>query len=178
MYAGESETGTEFVIVPLFINTGVSAFDLIVGLLLGNFMAVLSWRFLTAEIGTKFRFTLYYHLEKICGKKLVTYYNVANGVLFCFLAGAMITVSATAIGIPFDMRMPQLTDTLPNGMTWIIIVLVLGALISIIAAKGYSTVAKAANWMSPFIVLAFIACGIVALTQLEIGSFSEFWNIW
>lgn len=178
MYAGEHAAGTEFVIGPLFLTTGVSAFDLIVGLLLGNFMAVLSWRFLTAEIGTKFRYTLYFHLEKICGKKLVTYYNVANGVLFCFLAGAMITVSATAVGIPFNMEMPQLTDALPNGMTWMIIVLVLGALISIIAAKGYATVAKAANWMSPFIVLAFIASGIVALYQLEVRSFSDFWNLW
>src|SRR5690606_8671071 len=161
MYAGEHAAGTEFVIGPLFVTTGVSAFDLIVGLLLGNFMAVLRWRSLTAEIGTKFRYTLYFHLEKICGTQLATYYNVAIGVLFCFLAGAMITVSATAVGIAFNMEMPQLTDTLPNGMTWIIIVLVLGALISIIAAKGYATVAKAANWMSPFIVLAFIASGIV-----------------
>ncbi|MCM5661660.1 purine-cytosine permease family protein [Galbibacter mesophilus] len=178
MYAGEHAAGTEFVIGPLFLTTGVSAFDLIVGLLLGNLMAVLSWRFLTAEIGTKFRYTLYFHLEKICGKKLVNVYNLANGVLFCFLAGAMITVSATAVGIPFNMEMPKLTDTMPNSATWIIIVLCIGAVISVIAAKGYSTVAKAANWMSPFIVLAFVVCGIVALYQLEVSNFSDFWNIW
>ena len=178
MYAGEHAAGTEFVIGPLFLTTGVSAFDLIVGLLLGNFMAVLSWRFLTAQIGTKFRYTLYYHLEKICGKRLVTVYNLANGILFCFLAGAMITVSATAVGIPFNMEMPKLTDTLPNGPTWIIIVLVIGAVISIVAAKGYSMVARAANWMSPIIILAFVACGVVALTQLEVTSFSDFWALW
>ncbi|PHQ28144.1 purine-cytosine permease family protein [Leeuwenhoekiella nanhaiensis] len=178
MYAGEHAAGTEFVIGPLFLTTGVSAFDLIVGLLLGNLMAVLSWRFLTAEIGTKFRYTLYFHLEKICGTRLVTAYNLANGVLFCFLAGAMITVSATAVGIPFDMEMPKLTDTTPNSLTWVIIVLALGAVISLIAAKGYNTVAKAANWMSPVIVLAFIACGVVALIQLDVNSFSDFWNIW
>lgn len=178
MYAGEHAAGTEFVIGPLFLTTGVSAFDLIVGLLLGNFMAVLSWRFLTAEIGTKFRYTLYFHLEKICGRRLVTIYNLANGILFCFLAGAMITVSATAVGIPFNMEMPKLTDTLPNGPTWIVIVLVIGAVISIVAAKGYNTVAKAANWMSPIIILAFIACGVVALRQLEIRGFSDFWELW
>ena len=178
MYAGEHAAGTEFVIGPLFLTTGVSAFDLIVGLLLGNLMAVLSWRFLTAEIATKFRYTLYFHLEKICGTRLVTAYNLANGVLFCFLAGAMITVSATAVGIPFDMEMPKLTDTTPNSLTWVIIVLALGAVISLIAAKGYNTVAKAANWMSPVIVLAFIACGVVALIQLDVNSFSDFWNIW
>lgn len=178
MYAGEHAAGTEFIIGPLFLTTGVSAFDLIVGLLIGNLLAVLSWRFLTAEIGTKFRYTLYYHLEKICGKRLVTVYNLANGVLFCFLAGAMITVSATAVGIPFNMEMPKLTDTTPNSITWVVIVLVIGTVISLIAAKGYNTVAKAANWMSPIIVLAFILCGIVALTQLDVHSFSDFWNIW
>jgi len=178
MYAGEHAAGTEFVIGPLFLTTGVSAIDLILGLALGNLMAVLSWRFLTAEIGTKFRYTLYFHLEKICGKRLVTFYNLANGMLFCFLAGAMITVSATAVGIPFDMEMTQLTDTMPNGVTWIVIVLVIGAAISLIAARGYSTVVKAANWMSPIIVLAFIVCGIVALFQLNVNSFSDFWNIW
>lgn len=178
MYAGEHAAGTEFVIGPLFLTTGVSAFDLIIGLLLGNLLAVLSWRFLTAEIAVKYRLTLYYHLERICGKNLVTFYNLANGVLFCFLAGAMITVSATAVGIPFDMPMPKLTDTLPNSSIWIIVVLVIGAIISLIAAKGYETVSKAANWMSPIIVIAFIACGIVALTQLNVSSFSEFWAIW
>ena len=178
MYAGEHAAGTEFIIGPLFLTAGVSAFDLIVGLLLGNLLAVLSWRFLTAEIAVKNRLTLYFQLEKICGKQLVVAYNLANGVLFCFLAGAMITVSATAVGIPFDMEMPRLTDTLPNGPTWIIIVLVVGAVISLIASKGYDTVSKAANWMSPVIVLAFLACGIVALNQLEVKSFSDFWNIW
>jgi len=32
--------------------------------------------------------------------------------------------------------------------------------------------------MSPFIVLAFLAAGIVALTQLGVGSISDFWNLW
>tara|TARA_B100001063_G_scaffold246823_1_gene287846 strand:- start:1580 stop:2992 length:1413 start_codon:yes stop_codon:yes gene_type:complete len=178
MYAGEHAAGTEFMIGPLFLTAGVSAFDLIIGLLLGNLLAVLSWRFLTAEIAVKNRFTLYFQLEKICGKKLVTGYNLANGILFCFLAGSMITVSATAVGIPFDMPMPKLTDTLPNGSTWVVIVLLIGMAISVIAAKGYDTVTKAANWMSPIIVLSFLACGVVALGQLGVSSFSDFWNIW
>jgi len=163
---------------PLFLTTGVSAFDLIVGLLLGNLLAVLSWRFLTTEIAVKNRLTLYYQLEKICGKNLVIGYNLANGILFCFLAGSMITVSATAVGIPFDMEMPKLTDTMPNGMTWVVIVFIIGAVISLVASKGYNTVSKTANWMSPVIVIAFIACGVVALNQLGVKNFSDFWNIW
>lgn len=178
MYAGEHAAGTEFVIGPLFLTTGVSAFDLIVGLLIGNLLAVLSWRFLTAEVAVKHRLTLYYQLEKICGKKLVTVYNLANGVLFCFLAGSMITVSATAVGVPFDMQMPKLTDTMPNSVMWVVIVLLVGLVISLIAARGYDTVTKAANYMSPVIVLGFLAAGIVALVQLDVHSFSDFWNIW
>ncbi len=178
MYAGEHAAGTEFVIGPLFLTTGVSAFDLIFGLLVGNLMAVLCWRFLTAEIAVQYRLTLYFQLEKICGKQLVILYNLANGILFCFLAGAMITVSATAVGIPFGMEMPKLSDTLPNGITWVIIVIAIGALISIVAAKGYDTVSKAANYMAPIIVFGFLLSGIVALGQLEVSSFSGFWDLW
>lgn len=178
MYAGEHAAGTEFMIGPLFLTAGVSAFDLLVGLFLGNLLAVLSWRYLTARIAVDQRLTLYYKLEKICGKNLVTFYNIANGILFCFLAGSMITVSATAVGIPFNIPMPRLDDTMPNGITWILIVLGIGAVISLIAARGYNTVSKVANWLSPFIVLGFVACGVVALSQLNVGSFADFWNIW
>ena len=47
-----------------------------------------------------------------------------------------------------------------------------------IAAKGYGMVSKVANWMAPIIVLAFLACGLVAAKQLEINSFSEFFSVW
>jgi purine-cytosine permease-like protein len=177
MYAGEHAAGTEFVIGPLFLTAGVSAFDLLVGLFLGNLMAVLSWRYLTAAIGTDVRLTLYYQLEKICGRNLVTAYNLANGILFCFLAGAMITVSATAVGVPFDMAMPKLTDTMPSGITWVLVVVAIGAVISIVAARGYDTVSRFANIASPWMVLVFLACGVVALKGLGVTSFSDFWNI-
>jgi len=178
MYAGEHAAGTEFMIGPLFLTVGVSAFDLLVGLLLGNLLAVLSWRFLTSNIAVKERFTLYFKLEKISGKKLVAFYNIANGILFCFLAGSMITVSATAVGVPTNIEMPKLTDVMPNSVTWVIVVLIIGSITTWIAARGYSMVSRAANWMSPVIVFAFLACGITALNQLEINSFSDFIAIW
>ncbi len=67
---------------------GVSLQNIFWGLLLGNLLAVLSWRYLCAPIAVKARYTLYYHLEKIAGGNLAKFYNLANGVLFCFLAGA------------------------------------------------------------------------------------------
>jgi len=178
MYAGEHAAGTEFMIGPLFLTVGVSAFDLLAGLFFGNLMAVLSWRLITANIAVKERFTLYFKLEKISGKKLVNFYNVANGVLFCFLAGSMITVSATAVGVPTGLEMPKLTDVMPNSITWIVVVLIIGGLTTLVAARGYGMVSKAANWMSPFIVLAFLACGVVASNQLGIQSFSDFIAVW
>jgi len=178
MYAGEHAAGTEFMIGPLFLTVGVSAFDLLAGLLLGNLMAVLSWRFITANIAVKERFTLYFKLEKISGKKLVRFYNVANGILFCFLAGSMITVSATAVGVPTGLEMPKLTDVMPNSITWIIVVVLIGGLTTWVASKGYGMVSQAANWMSPIIVFAFLACGIVAASQLGINSFSDFIAVW
>lgn len=149
MYAGEHCAGTELMIGPLFVAAGVSAFDVVVGLIVGNALAVLGWMFLCAPIATRSRLTLYYQLEKICGRKLVTIYNLANGVMFCFLAGAMITVSATAVGVWFDFKMPGLNDMYPNSIGWVLAVLGVGGAISIVAAFGYQTVAKFANLAAP-----------------------------
>ena len=119
-YAGEHTAGTELMIGPLFIASGVSAFDVVGGLFVGNLLAVLSWMFLTAPIAVRARLTLYFQLEKICGRKLVTAYNLANGVMFCFLAGAMVTVNATAAGVWFDIAMPGLNDLYPNSVGWVV----------------------------------------------------------
>jgi purine-cytosine permease-like protein len=183
MYAGEHVAGTELMIGPLFIAAGVSAFDLIMGLLLGNLMAVLSWMTLTAPIATRTRLTLYYQLEKICGRQLVTLYNLANGIMFCFLAGAMITVSATALGPIFQLQMPRLTDIYPNSLGWVIATVVVGAAIAIVAALGYQSVARFANVAAPWMVLVFLAFGVVAARQFldatgtEIASTSDAWEL-
>ncbi len=183
MYAGEHTAGTELMIGPLFVASGVSAFDLVVGLLVGNLLAVLSWTFLTAPIATAARLTLYYQLEKICGRGLVTLYNLANGVMFCFLAGAMITVSATAVGVWIQFPMPELTDVYPNSIGWVIAVFVVGLFTAIVAVYGYEFVARVANIAAPWMTLIFIAFGLVALRQFmtatnsEIHSFSDFWTL-
>ncbi len=168
MYAGEHTAGTEFMIGPLFVAWGASAFDLIFGLLLGNLMAVLTWRFLTAEIATQKRLTLYFQLEKITGRNLVTLYNLSNGVLFCFLAGAMVTVSATAVGVPFgeSIRMPSFSDTMPTGFVWCATCVVIGAAMTFVAVRGYGFVARVGHLAAPWMFLVFLACGIVMLGRL------------
>jgi len=183
MYAGEHCAGTELMIGPLFVAAGVSAFDVIVGLIVGNLLAVLSWMFLCAPIATRARLTLYYQLEKICGRNLVTLYNLANGVMFCFLAGAMITVSATAVGVWIEFPMPHLNDYYPNSVGWVLAVLGVGAIISIVAAYGYNMVARVANVAAPWMVLVFLAFGVVALGQFiaatdsQIRSPADLWHL-
>ena len=98
-YAGEHTAGTELMIGPLFIASGVGASAVVGGLFVGNLLAVLSWMFLTAPIAVRARMTLYFQLEKIYGRTLVTAYNLANGVMFCFLTKTIITVNATTTGI-------------------------------------------------------------------------------
>lgn len=168
MYAGEHTAGTEFMIGPLFIAWGATANSLIYGLLLGNLLAVLTWRFLTAHIATAERLTLYFKMEKLAGRKLVVIYNLANGILFCFLAGSMITVSATAIG-PFfpSMAMPTFDTVLPTGPGWIVACVAIGAVMTLVALRGYAVVAKVGQWAAPWMFLIFVACAMVTLGRLE-----------
>jgi len=176
-FAGEHVAGTELMIGPLFLASGVSAADFIGGLFVGNLLAVLSWTFFTAPIATRVRLTLYYQLEKICGRRLVMVYNTANGVMFTVLAGAMITVSATALGVYFKFSMPQLTDTLPTGVGWVVAVLITGVLFAMVAAKGYCFVARFANYLVPGMVLVFIAFGVISLRTMGVTSLGNLWEI-
>jgi purine-cytosine permease-like protein len=177
MYAGEHTAGTEFMLGPLFIAWGASAVDVILGLLLGNILAVLTWRYLTAPIATDLRTTLYFKLEKICGRKLVSLYNVANGILFCFLAGAMVTVSATAVGVPFPgVKMPTFTDTMPTGIAWCVVVVILGAIQTLVAVRGYAVVARISHLAAPWMFLVFVACGLSALPKLASLEPAQIWT--
>jgi purine-cytosine permease-like protein len=170
MYAGEHTAGTEFVIGPLFVAHGVSAGDLLIGLLIGNLLAVLSWGLITAPIAASKRLTLYYQLERIAGKNVVRWYNLVNALMFCFLAGSMIAVSATAVGIPFNLEMPTLTDWFPRTTGWVITVLLIGTVVTLVAIQGYNQVSKFANVMSPWMILIFFSAAIVGLAELGVAS--------
>ncbi|MCA9262417.1 MAG: hypothetical protein KDA60_01155 [Planctomycetales bacterium] len=182
MYAGEHAAGTEFMIGPLFLAAGASLQDLILGLLLGNLLAVLTWRYLVVPIAMAKRYTLYYQLERIAGGSLVKLYNVVNGVLFCFLAGAMVTVSASAVGIPFKIHYEVPVATFGLGApSFTALVVIVGVVISVVAAGGYSMVARVANIAAPWMIAVFAACGVVSLVQMEATSWSalsegKFWS--
>lgn len=177
MYAGEHTAGTEFVIGPLFVAHGVAAVDLVWGLILGNILAVLSWAFLCAPVAVKTKLTLYWQLRKICGSKLALIYNIVNALMFCFLAGSMIAVSATAVGLPFGIAMPALGDWLPTSLGWIVTVFIVGLVITIVAVLGYDYVARFANIAFPWMILVFVAAALAVLPQLGVTSVSDFWPV-
>lgn len=177
LYAGEHVAGTEFVIGSLFVAHGVAAIDLFLGLLLGNLLAVLSWAFITAPIAVRTRLTLYWQLRKIAGPGLLFVYNIINALMFCFLAGAMISVAATAVGLPFAMRMPELNDLLPNSVAWVVVVLAVGAVVTTFAILGFEKISTFSKIAVPWMFLVFVAAAVAVLPQLGVHSFADFWRV-
>ena len=177
MYAGEHVAGTEFVIGPLFVVHGVTAPDLFLGLIVGNILAVLSWVFLTAPIALRTRLTLYWQLRRICGPYLTAIYSIVNALMFCFLAGAMIAVSATAVGLPFKMPMPGLNDMLPNSISWIVVVFLVGGTVTSLAILGFEKFSHFSKVCSPWMFLVFVAAGLAVLPKLGCTTFGDFWRV-
>ena len=177
MVAGEHIAGTEFVIGPLFVLHGTSARDLFLGLFIGNILATLSWTLICAPTAVKTRTTIFYQLERICGFRLVSIYNVVNVLLFSALAASMIGVSATAIGSLTSIEMPGLTDLYPTNAASVLIVVVIGAVIALVATMGYDQVSNFANIFAPWMPLIFIAGAVATLPQLGVTSLSNFWEV-
>ena len=173
IYAGEHVAGTEFVIGPLFVAHGVTAGDLLGGLLVGNLLAVLSWAFICAPIAVRTRLNLYWKLRKITGPYLLLIYNLVNALMFCFLAGAMISVAATAIGIPFDIAMPGLSDMYPTGPGWVAVVLIVGCAVTVLAILGFEKIAQFSKLAAPWLLLVFVASAVAVLPQLGVNSWSD-----
>jgi len=97
--------------------------------------------------------------------------------MFCFLAGAMIAVAATAIGLPFHMPMPQLTDFYPTSVSWVIIVFFMGMLFTLLAILGFEKLAHFASICSPWMFLVFVAAAIASLPSMGVHSCGDFWRV-
>ncbi|WP_197076215.1 purine-cytosine permease family protein [Aurantiacibacter marinus] len=167
-YAGEHVAGTEFVIGAMFVSWGVGAGDVIAGLLVGNLLAVLSWVLICAPIATDTRLTLYAYLEKIAGPAFIKIYSVINGLLFCILAGAMITVSASAVRILFGI--PPQVEWYPTSGTFILIALGVGAVVSFAAMRGFSFVARFSEVAAPWMIAMFFVGGAALLPVILAGT--------
>lgn len=167
-YAGEHVAGTEFVIGAMFVSWGVGAGDVIAGLLVGNLLAVLSWVLICAPIATETRLTLYAYLEKIAGPGFIKIYSVINGILFCILAGAMITVSASAVRILFGI--PPQVEWYPTSITFVLIALGVGAVVSFAAMRGFSFVARFSEVAAPWMIAMFFVGGAALLPVILAGT--------
>jgi NCS1 family nucleobase:cation symporter-1 len=189
LFAGEHVAGTEFTIGGLFIALGCTTKDVLIGLLLGNLLAVLTWTFICAPIAVQTRLTLYWYLRKIAGPGTTFLYNILNAVLFCILAGCMITVSAS--GVAAYMGIPDQTGWIPTSGAFALIVVIIGAVVVVLAIFGFKRLAQFSAICSPWMILMFLAGGIVSLpyitshtdTVVSIRGIADFWavgdaNIW
>ncbi len=183
LFAGEHVAATEFVIGALFVQWGVNARDLILGLLLGNALAILSWAFICAPIAVRTRLTLYWYARRIIGPGLTVVYNVVNAMLYCCLAAAMIGVSASAVilglsRIGLHLKHPALTDVYPNSVGWVLVVLGVGAVTIVLAIAGFKRLSQFASVCSPWMFLIFIAGALATLPKLgEVHSLDDLWTI-
>ena len=182
LFAGEHVAATEFVIGALLVSFGASARDIVLGLLVGNLLAVLSWTFVCAPIAVRTRLTLYWYLRMIAGPGVTLLYNLCNAVMYCILAGSMITVSASAVRLPFGIA-PQ-TKWYPEDFRFVLVVLVVGAVVVTLAILGFRRLAQFAVVCSPWMFLMFLAGAIVTLPRLadalphgRIESLSDLWTI-
>jgi NCS1 family nucleobase:cation symporter-1 len=161
---------------------GATASNIFWGLLVGNLMAVLTWTFVCAPIAVQTRLTLYWYLRRIAGPVTTTIYNILNAVLFCILAGCMITVSASAIRIPFGI--PEQTKWYPQDIRFVVVAVLVGAVVVMLAILGFKRLAQFAEVCVPWMFLMFVAGAIVMLPGLAqkvlghpIGSIADFWDI-
>lgn len=180
--AGEHVAATEFVIGVMFVNWGASVRDMFLGLAIGNALAVLTWTLLCAPIAVRTRLTLYWYLRSIGGPWLTVIYNLLNAVLFCILAGCMITVSASAVRIPFGI--PPQVHWYPDDIRFVLVVVAVGTVVVGLAMAGFKKLAAFSSVCSPWMFLMFIAGALVALPALAqqaglagVSSMSDFFTL-
>lgn len=176
MVAGEHIAGTEFVIGPLFVLHGATATNLILGLLVGNILATLSWTFICAPLAAKTRLTLFYQLEKICGYKLVSIFNAISGLQACVFAAFMAVVSTGAISLVAGLPTPSFTEMIPKNISWFVIISIVTGFITIIAILGINWVSRFAKISTPWMPWVFLAAGIATLPTLGVHSLNQFWH--
>ncbi len=178
MFAGEHVAGTEFVLGPLLVAHGVSAFDALVGLLVGNILAVLSWALMCAPIAVRERLTVYWQIRKIAGPYLTVLYSAAFAVVLCLLAGAMVNVSTTAITHPLGIESPNYTagEYWPS-FPWIVVATGVGAVIAVLAVLGFDRIAHFSKVCAPWMPFIFVAGALVSLPMLGMTSLGDFWHI-
>ncbi|WP_422083507.1 purine-cytosine permease family protein [Ulvibacterium sp.] len=167
LYAAEHVAATEFVIGATFVALGVKTMDIIIGLLIGNVLAVLSWTLITSPIAVDTRLSLYTYLKKIAGKKMSYLYDWANVLIFTVISGAMVTVSATAVRFAFDI--PAQLNWYPTNVWFILIVVLVGLFAVFVAMYGFNAVTEFSGICAPWLFVMFASGAMVLLPALSLS---------
>ncbi|MCG2459174.1 hypothetical protein K8352_00265 [Flavobacteriaceae bacterium F89] len=167
LYAAEHVAATEFVIGATFVALGAKTMDILLGLLIGNVLAVLSWTLITSPIAVDTRLSLYTYLNKIAGDSMTKLYNWANVVIFSVISAAMITVSATAVRFAFDI--PAQLNWYPTNLWFILIVCGVGLVVVSIAIYGFNAVSEFSGICAPWLFVMFTSGAMVLLPALSIA---------
>lgn len=183
LYAGEHVAATEFVIGATFVALGAKTIDILLGLLVGNILAVLSWTLITSPIAVETRLSLYTYLNKIAGASMSKLYNWANVFIFTVISAAMITVSATAVRFAFNI--PAQLNWYPSNLWFVLIVILVGAFVVFITIYGFNAVSDFSGICAPWLFVMFTCGAMVLLPALSLSvlgttlpaSWQEFINI-
>jgi len=166
LYAAEHVAATEFVIGATFVALGAKTMDIILGLLIGNILAVLSWTLITTPIAVETRLSLYTYLNKIAGNSMSKLYNWANVIIFTVISAAMVTVSASGVRFAFDI--PAQLDWYPNNLWFVLIVLVLGLVVVFVAIYGFKAVSQFSGIAAPWLFVMFTSGALVLMPALSL----------
>ncbi|MFT5886569.1 MAG: cytosine permease [Arcticibacterium sp.] len=166
LYAAEHVAATEFVIGATFVALGAKTMDILIGLLIGNILAVLSWTFITSPIAVDTRLSLYTYLNKIAGDSMTKLYNWANVIIFSVISAAMITVSATAVRFAFDI--PAQLNWYPTNTWFVLIVVLVGLVVVAIALYGFDAVSEFSGICAPWLFVMFSSGAMVLLPALSL----------
>lgn len=166
LYAAEHVAATEFVIGATFVALGAKTMDIIVGLLIGNILAILSWTFITAPIAVETRLSLYTYLKKIAGGKMSKLYDWANVLIFTVISAAMVTVSSTAVRFAFDI--PAQLNWYPSNFWFVLIVILVGTFVVFVAIYGFEAVSEFSGICAPWLFVMFASGALVLLPALSL----------
>ena len=164
LYAGEHVAATEFVFGATFVVLGATMTDILLGLLIGNILAVLSWTLITTPIAVETRLSLYTYLQKIAGDSMTRLYNWANVIIFTVISAAMITVSATAVR--FALNIPAQLNWYPTNPWFVLVVLAVGIIVVLVAMYGFNAVSRFSGICAPWLFVMFISGPLVLMPEL------------
>jgi purine-cytosine permease-like protein len=164
LYAAEHVAATEFVIGATFVALGASTMDILVGLLIGNVLAILSWTLITAPIAVDTRLSLFTYLHKMGGDTMTNLYNWANVLIFTVISAAMLTVSSSAVRHLFNI--PAQLDWYPNSPWFVVVVIAVGVVVVLVAMFGFSTLTDFSGVCAPWLFVMFTSGAMVMLPSL------------